>query len=193
MKKSRSALKKRSARRKPAKSRSAAARRKSPKKRAVKSRGAAAKRRTGAKRAGAKKTRGRMASKKTARKKTASTAKKRKITTTKKASGRTASPRKPVAPKPVLPAAPAVPANEFKAGVVTHYYSHLSVAVIAVTDRRLQLGDRIHIKGHTSDFYQSVGSMQIEHDTISAADVGQTVGLKVTEHAREHDTVYLVT
>jgi putative protease len=86
-----------------------------------------------------------------------------------------------------------VPANELKAGVVTHYYSHLSVAVVAVTDRRLQVGDRIHIKGHTSDFYQTVESMQIEHDVISVAEIGRTVGLKVTEHAREHDVVYLVT
>jgi putative protease len=86
-----------------------------------------------------------------------------------------------------------VPANELKVGVVTHYYSHLSVAVVAVTDRRLQVGDRIHIKGHTSDFYQTVDSIQIEHDSITMADIGQAVGLRVTEHAREHDVVYLVT
>jgi len=92
-----------------------------------------------------------------------------------------------VAPTPV------VPANELKVGVVTHYYSHLSVAVVAVTDRLLQVGNRIHIKGHTSDFYQTVDSIQIEHESTAVANIGQAVGLRVTEHAREHDVVYLVT
>ncbi len=195
MKKSRSASKKRTAKKKPAKSPSAAAKRKSPKKKkTVKSRSAPEKRRTDAKaktRAGAKKTRPRKVTKKTTRKKPApETARKRTVSTAKKRPVRAASPRKPLAPKPVVPV---VPANELKAGVVTHYYSHLTVAVVAVTERRLQVGNRIHIKGHTSDFYQTVGSMQVEHDTVSAAEIGNTVGLKVTEHAREHDTVYLVT
>jgi putative protease len=86
-----------------------------------------------------------------------------------------------------------VPANELKAGVVTHYYSHLAVAVVALTDRGLRVGDRIHVKGHTSDFYETVESLQVEHNSVIAAEIGRAVGLKVTDHAREHDTVYLVT
>jgi putative protease len=86
-----------------------------------------------------------------------------------------------------------VPANELKVGVVTHYYSHLSVAVVSLTDRGLRVGDRIHIKGHTSDFYQAVESLQLEHESVMAADMGKAVGMKVTEHAREHDVVYIVT
>lgn len=104
---------------------------------------------------------------------------------------------KPVAPvrppQAAIPAPPVVPANELKIGVVTHYYSHLSVAVVSVTDRPLQVGDRIHIKGHTSDFYQTVESIQVEHESRPRAEVGQAVGLRVTDHAREHDVVYLVT
>ncbi len=106
-------------------------------------------------------------------------------------------PTKPVAPvrppQAVIPAPPVVPANELNIGVVTHYYSHLSVAVVSVTDRPLQVGDRIHIKGHTSDFYQTVESIQVEHESRPRAEVGQAVGLRVTDHAREHDVVYLVT
>jgi translation initiation factor IF-2 len=78
-------------------------------------------------------------------------------------------------------------------GVVTHYYSHLSVAVVSLTDRGLRAGDRIHVKGHTSDFYQTVESLQLEHESVMAAQTGQAVGMKVSEHAREHDTVYVVT
>ena len=107
---------------------------------------------------------------------------------------RTAKPVAPVRPpQAAIPAPPVVPANELKIGVVTHYYSHLSVAVVSVTDRPLQVGDRIHIKGHTSDFYQTVESIQVEHDSRPRAEVGQAVGLRVTDHAREHDVVYLVT
>ena len=96
-------------------------------------------------------------------------------------------------PQAAIPAPPVVPANELKIGVVTHYYSHLSVAVVSVTDRPLQVGNRIHIKGHTSDFYQTVESIQVEHESRPRAEVGQAVGLSVTDHAREHDVVYLVT
>ncbi len=107
---------------------------------------------------------------------------------------RTAKPVAPVRPpQAAIPAPPVVPANELKIGVVTHYYSHLSVAVVSVTDRPLQGGDRIHIKGHTSDFYQTVESIQVEHESRPRAEVGQAVGLRVTDHAREHDVVYLVT
>ena len=107
---------------------------------------------------------------------------------------RTAKPVAPVRPpQAAIPAPPVVPANELKIGVVTHYYSHLSVAVVSVTDRPLQVGDRIHIKGHTSDFYQTVESIQVEHESRPRAEVGQAVGLRVTDHAREHDVVYLVT
>jgi putative protease len=191
MKKSRSASKKRSAKKKPAKSRSAAARRKVPKKvkKTAKARSAGAKRRTSTKtraRAAAKKTRPRKATKKAGARKPAPARKRTTAAAKKKPTARVAPPKP--APTPL-----AVPANELKVGVVTHYYSHLSVAVVAVTDRRLQVGDRIHIKGHTSDFYQTVNSLQIEHDQVSATDIGQAVGLKVTEHAREHDVVYLVT
>jgi hypothetical protein len=98
---------------------------------------------------------------------------------------------KTVHPSPP-PAAYIVPANESKVGVVTHYYSHLNVAVISVTDRPMQVGERIHVKGHTSDFFQTVTSIEVDHQSRLRAEVGQAVGLKVTDHAREHDVVYRV-
>jgi putative protease len=76
-------------------------------------------------------------------------------------------------------------------GKVTHYYTHLSVAVVELEDE-LKIGDVIHIKGHTSDFTQTVDSMQIEHQPIEVAKPGQAIGLKVKEHARENDIVYKV-
>jgi hypothetical protein len=36
------------------------------------------------------------------------------------------------------------------------------VAVVRLETRRLRVGDRIHIRSHTSDFTQRVESLQIE-------------------------------
>ena len=82
--------------------------------------------------------------------------------------------------------------TETKIGTVTHYYTHLHVAGVEVTEGELHKGDTIHIKGHTSDFEQTVNSMEIDHATIDVAKPGDDIGLKVVEHAREHDEVYLV-
>jgi len=131
------------------------------------------------------------AKKKTAKKKAA------KKTVMKKAAGKRVVPSKPtmVTPGPPSGSIPPVeePAqNEVAAGVVTHYYSHLGVAVIQVNKGEIKIGDTIHIKGHTTDFTQTIDSMEYEHQHIDMASAGRSVGLKVKDHAREHDIVYLV-
>jgi putative protease len=98
-----------------------------------------------------------------------------------------------VAPKP-KPAEPPLrgPApGEVRVGVVTHYYGHLSVAAVKL-EVALAVGQTIRILGHTSDFRQRVDSIQIEHETVPEAIGGDEIGLKVTQHAREHDVVYRV-
>jgi len=100
---------------------------------------------------------------------------------------------KAVVPKPVTPPPVYVPApNETAVGKVTHYYSHLQVAVVELDRGALQMGDTIHIKGHTTDFHQVVESMEIEHQRIERAEAGDIFGLKVIDHAREHDVIYKV-
>ncbi len=78
-------------------------------------------------------------------------------------------------------------------GTVTHYFGHIDVAAFEITDGGLKVGDTIHIVGHTSDFTQTVDSMQIEHEQVESATVGDQVGVKVGEKAREHDKVFKVT
>lgn len=201
MKKARStSSKKRTVKKAPAKARVVAPKRKGAKTsgKTARSRSTTAKRRPTTKtvvRKPAKKTAARKPTKKTTRaakpKPKAKPAPKRRTAPEKKpAATRVARARKVA---PVVPPAPTVPANELKAGVVTHYYSHLAVAVVSLTDRGLRVGDRIHVKGHTSDFYQSVESLQVEHDSVTTAEMSRAVGMKVTDHAREHDIVYLVT
>jgi putative protease len=96
-----------------------------------------------------------------------------------------------VAPKP-KPAEPPLrgPApGEVRVGVVTHYFGHLSVAAVKL-EVVLAVGQTIRILGHTSDFRQRVDSIQIEHETVQEAIGGDEIGLKVAQHAREHDVVY---
>jgi translation elongation factor EF-Tu-like GTPase len=92
-------------------------------------------------------------------------------------------------PKPVK-AKPA--ANEEAIGSVSHYYSHLQVALVQLNKGTLKTGDIIHIKGHTTDFTQAVESMEYDHQQIDLASAGQIFGLRIKDHAREHDIVYLV-
>ncbi len=82
--------------------------------------------------------------------------------------------------------------QETAVGVVTHYYSHLGVAVVQVNTGSLRSGDTVRIKGHTTDFTQQVASMEYEHRHVDQADPGQSVGIKTADHAREHDIVFVV-
>lgn len=83
-------------------------------------------------------------------------------------------------------------AEEKKIGVIAHYFGKIMVAAINLTDGDMKVGDTIHIKGHTSNFTQTVDSIQLEHASIQEAKKGQDVGIKVKEHAHEHDEVFLV-
>lgn len=96
----------------------------------------------------------------------------------------------PVVTAPPAPAA-APPAGD-PIGVVTHYFNHLSVAIIALDGGSVRVGELVRIKGHTSDFTQRVDSMEIDHAPVTEAHPGQSFGLRVKDHAREHDAVYKV-
>jgi hypothetical protein len=74
-------------------------------------------------------------------------------------------------------------------GTVTHYFSHLSVAALSLR-APLAVGDRIHIRGHTTDLVQTVESMEIEHRRVERANPGDDVAIKVADHVREHDRVF---
>ena len=78
-------------------------------------------------------------------------------------------------------------------GVVTHYFGKIGVAALKITNGELRVGDTIHVKGHTSDFTQTVDSMQVEHGSVEVARKGDEVGLKMAEYVRERDAVFKVT
>jgi translation elongation factor EF-Tu-like GTPase len=74
-------------------------------------------------------------------------------------------------------------------GKVSHFFSKINVAVIELRGT-LSVGDKIFIKGPTTDIEQTVDSMEIEHEKIKQATAGHSVGMKVKGRVREKDTVY---
>lgn len=85
--------------------------------------------------------------------------------------------------------APEIPKGK-KIGKVTHYFNKIGVAVVEL-EGKLNVGDTIVIVGHGHEFEQSVDSMQVEHEQVSAAKKGDAVGMKVDNLVREGDEVYL--
>lgn len=75
-------------------------------------------------------------------------------------------------------------------GTITHYFPKVDAAVVKLDKGTLSVGDKIIIKGHTSDFKEKVQSIQLDHVPIQDAEKGMEVGLKVKSKVREHDAVY---
>jgi hypothetical protein len=82
---------------------------------------------------------------------------------------------------------------EEEIGKITHYFSKINVGVVELIKGELRVGNTIHIKGHTTDFYQKVHSLQVEHSPVNAIEVGESAGLKVENPVRENDLVLKVT
>jgi hypothetical protein len=74
-------------------------------------------------------------------------------------------------------------------GQVAHYFSKINVAIVDLS-LPLAVGDCILVKGPTTDFEQNVDSMQIDRKNITRAEAGQSIGLKLAQHAKERDLVY---
>ncbi len=81
--------------------------------------------------------------------------------------------------------------NLVEVGKIAHFFSKINVAVVELSDT-LSVGDTIRIQGPTTDFEQTVDSMQIEHNNVKTAKKGESIGLKVKDKVRERDTVYRV-
>ena len=77
-------------------------------------------------------------------------------------------------------------------GKVSDFFARPVVAGIELT-APLKLGDKIHIKGHTTDLELTVASMQINNVDVKEAKAGDSVGIKVSERVRRSDTVYKIT
>ncbi len=75
---------------------------------------------------------------------------------------------------------------------VVKFFAKPGVAAVVMTAGQLKLGDTVHIKGHTTDFTQTVQSMQVDNQDVEEAKPGDMVGFKTSERVREHDIVFAV-
>ncbi len=82
--------------------------------------------------------------------------------------------------------------GEDQIGVVVNYYAKLGVAAVKVTSGTIKTGDLLKYKGHTTEFTETVTTMEIENQPFEQAQAGDLVGVKVKERVREKDKVYKV-
>ena len=76
-------------------------------------------------------------------------------------------------------------------GKITHYYDHLGVAVVQLEKgASLKKGNKVQIKGHETDFTQTVGSLQLDHKDVDSVKAGDDFGLKVDQKVHEGNQLY---
>jgi putative protease len=80
-------------------------------------------------------------------------------------------------------------AEEKLIGKIIHYYTNIGVGIIELSDK-LSVGDKIHVKGASTDFEQTIDSMQVEHQDVNTAKAGESIGVKLNEKVRESDEVF---
>ncbi len=81
---------------------------------------------------------------------------------------------------------------EKEIGKVSDFFARPVVAGIEMSGS-LKVGDKIHIKGHTTDMEMVVDSMQINNANVTEAKAGDSVGIKVDDRVRRGDAVFKVT
>jgi translation elongation factor EF-1alpha len=81
---------------------------------------------------------------------------------------------------------------ETEIGKVTEFFAKPVVAGIQLS-QMLKVGEKIHIKGHTTDMTLTVDSMQINRVNVTEARPGDVIGVKVPDRVRNGDIVYKVT
>ena len=81
---------------------------------------------------------------------------------------------------------------EEEVGVIVKFFAKPSVAAIQVTSGTIKVGDVLKYSGHTTDFTETVTSMQVDNAPVEEVETGAMVGIQVKERVRENDKVYKV-
>ncbi|OGW75778.1 MAG: hypothetical protein A2Z72_05175 [Omnitrophica bacterium RBG_13_46_9] len=77
-------------------------------------------------------------------------------------------------------------------GVIVDYYSKVNAAGIELKSGDIKIGDKIRVKGHTTDFEQVVESIQLDNRPVEEANRGDSIGIKIKDKARKGDKVYKI-
>ena len=80
---------------------------------------------------------------------------------------------------------------EKEVGEVSIFFAQVEVAAIKLTGK-LKVGDKIRIRGHTTDFEQAVDSIQIDRKPVTEARKGDEIGIKVKDRVRPNDKVFVI-
>ena len=80
---------------------------------------------------------------------------------------------------------------EIEVGKVTDFFAKPVVAGMQLSSP-VKIGDKIHIKGGTTDMEFTLASMQIDRVDITEGKPGDIVGIKVPDRVRRGDKVYKV-
>jgi U32 family peptidase len=83
--------------------------------------------------------------------------------------------------------------KEKEIGYVSNFYKNISVAAVEITNDSVTVGDTLHILGNTTDCETAVDSMQIDHNSVTEAKKGDSIGVMVPSRVRRHDKVFKVT
>ena len=76
-------------------------------------------------------------------------------------------------------------------GLVSHYFGDIGVAAIDLIGK-VEVGDKLRIKGNTTDFEQVIDSMQVDKKPVEKAGRGKSIGIKVDDKVRVGDKVYKI-
>ena len=82
---------------------------------------------------------------------------------------------------------------EAEIGTVVHYFDRPQVAVVRILVGDVAVGDTLHFRGHTTEFTETVGSMEVDHKPVERAGAGAEIAIKVIGRARVHDKVLKAT
>ncbi|OPY05977.1 MAG: Elongation factor Tu [Syntrophus sp. PtaB.Bin001] len=81
---------------------------------------------------------------------------------------------------------------EEKVGEVIKFFSKPSVAAVKITQGELNIGDTIKLVGHTTDFTDTIQSIEVNNAKVEKATEGDFVGIKVAGRVRPGDEVFKV-
>ena len=76
-------------------------------------------------------------------------------------------------------------------GRVFAYFKNIDVAAIELSGL-LVVGNKVKVKGATTDFEQIVEGIQKDHNNVQEANDGEKIAIKVDERVRPNDKVFLV-
>lgn len=81
---------------------------------------------------------------------------------------------------------------EEKIGEVVKFFSKPSVAAVKILSGDLNVGETIKFFGHTTDFQETIISMEVNNAKVDRAVPGDFIGIKVADRVRPGDEVFKI-